>query len=113
MKSQIIIATVIGGLIVASLLNSCSGPPEKIGHKSHTVEIKGMQFQPGEIRIKSGDTVTFINKDILVHNVTEEQNKSWASPSLSTDQSYSVVITGTSNYYCTIHPVMKGKVIVE
>ncbi|HWJ90941.1 MAG TPA: plastocyanin/azurin family copper-binding protein [Flavisolibacter sp.] len=80
---------------------------------SHIVEIRAMQFQPAEIRVNKGDTVIFINRDMVVHDVTEEQSKKWASQPLSTDQSFSMIASQSSNYYCTIHPVMKGQVIVE
>jgi len=41
-----------------------------------------MQFQPQNISGNKGDTVVFINNDIVAHDVTEK-NKAWASPQLS------------------------------
>jgi plastocyanin len=107
--------TILNGMYLSFailLLNSCNAP-EKTVHKKYTVEIKQMQFMPAELTVQKGDTVVFVNKDFLVHNVTEETNKAWASDSLSTDDSFSKVIMESANYYCSLHPVMKGKLIVE
>jgi plastocyanin len=77
------------------------------------VQISAMQFQPAEITVNKGDTVIFTNNDMLVHDVTEEANKAWTSSPLSTGQSYKLVVTESADYFCSIHPVMKGKLLVE
>ena len=80
--------------------------------KTHTVEIKDMMFQPASLVVHAGDTVVWINKDIVAHDVTQD-NKTWASPPLAGAASWKKVITTSASYYCSIHVVMKGKVIVE
>jgi len=79
----------------------------------HTVEIKQMKFQPNELKLHKGDTVLWINKDITDHDVTEETKKAWTSSKLPMGKSWSKVIEESANYYCSIHVVMKGKLIVE
>ena len=81
--------------------------------KVHIVEIKQMKFEPAEIRVRKGDKVQWVNKDITNHDVTEESNKEWASSPLTTGQSWTLVVTESANYYCNLHQVMKGKIIVE
>ena len=78
----------------------------------HTIEIRQMKFQPDELRLHKGDTVLWINKDITDHDVTEETNKTWTSSRLSTGKSWSKVITESADYFCSLHVVMKGKLIV-
>jgi plastocyanin len=97
----------------AIFLISCSPVQEKAIPKVHTVEIKQMQFQPAELTVQKGDTVVWINKDIVAHDVTEESNKAWTSSILPSGKSWSMVATQSSNYYCSIHVVMKGKLIVQ
>jgi plastocyanin len=99
--------------IVAFALTSCSGADKKAIPKSYTVEIKAMQFRPAELSVEKGDTVLFINHDMLVHNVTEEKTKAWSSPSLAPGDSYKMVANESSDYYCSLHPVMKGKLVAE
>ena len=96
---------------LAALLNNCSAPGNTV-HKKYTVEIRSMQFQPAELAVEKGDTVVFVNRDIVAHNVTEQRSNAWASPSLFTGQSYSKVVNEATDYYCTFHPVMKGKLLV-
>ncbi|MBF9251671.1 cupredoxin domain-containing protein [Pontibacter sp. 172403-2] len=80
---------------------------------SHRVEIVQMRFQPAELSVKKGDTVVFVNKDVVTHNVTEESGKSWKSPALASGESWIVVVSRTSDYYCSFHPMMKGKILIE
>lgn len=80
--------------------------------QNHLVEIKDMKFQPAELKVHQGDTVTWINRDIVAHDVTEE-NKAWASPPLSADAAWKKVITQSGTYYCSIHVMMKGSLMVE
>jgi plastocyanin len=79
----------------------------------HTVEIKQMKFVPDVLHLKAGDTVLWINEDITDHDVTEEANKAWSSSKLSPGQSWKKVFTKSEDYYCSIHVVMKGKLVLE
>lgn len=79
----------------------------------HTVVIRQMKFEPAELKLNKGDTVQWINKDITDHDITEEDNKKWSSSKLPINQSWSMVVNESANYYCSIHVIMKGKLIVE
>jgi plastocyanin len=100
-------------LVLGMLLYGCSTPVENPTPKSYTVEINAMRFQPSELSVQKGDTVVFINNDMLAHNITEQETKAWASSPLSTGQSFNLVVSESADYYCTIHPVMKGKISVK
>jgi plastocyanin len=104
---------VIFSLCSVFLLNSCDNETEKIIPKLHTVEIKQMKFQPAELIVQKGDTVIWINNDIVAHDVTEEPAKAWTSSVMPVGESWSLVVTQSSDYYCSIHVVMKGKLIVQ
>ena len=81
--------------------------------KTHMVEIKQMKFVPDEITVHAGDKVTWLNHDLLTHDITEETHKAWSSSALPAGSSWSMVVKQSADYYCSIHVVMKGKVIVE
>jgi Plastocyanin len=100
-------------LLSMMLLNSCVDNAEKTAPKVYTVEIKQMQFQPAELTVAKGDTVVFINHDIVTHDVTEEPNKAWTSAPLANGSSWSMEVTKSVDYFCSIHPVMKGKLLVQ
>jgi plastocyanin len=93
--------------------DSCSSGANKHANRSFIVEIKQMQFQPSELVVQKGDTIVWVNRDIVAHDVTEESTKAWASSSLATGQSWNRVFTESANYYCAIHQVMKGKIVVQ
>lgn len=88
-------------------------PPLKNTESFHTVEIRQMRFEPAELRLNKGDTVMWINKDITDHDVTEEAGKKWTSSVLPVGQSWSMVATESANYFCSIHVVMKGRLLVD
>lgn len=102
----------IGLLCLLLLLYSCT-TTEKRAPKTHTVEIKQMQFQPATLTVQKGDTIVWINQDLVAHDVTEYPGKAWTSGPLATGQSWRMPVTKSADYYCSIHVVMKGKIIVE
>lgn len=80
--------------------------------KTHTVEIYQMKFNPATLTVHKGDTVVWINKDYVQHDVTNKDKYSWTSGPLDKGQKWSKVITKDQDYYCSIHVVMKGTIKV-
>ena len=79
----------------------------------HTIEIKQMKFSPETLNVRKGDKVIWVNADIVEHDVTELTKKEWASSKLATGASWSMIVTKSEDYYCNLHVVMRGKIIVE
>lgn len=100
-------------LLMGMLLNSCVHPTTKIVPRKYTIEIKEMRFQPDDLSVHVGDTIEWINHDLVDHDVTEEDNKEWSSSHLTPGKSWDFVVTKPANYYCSIHQVMKGKLEVQ
>lgn len=80
--------------------------------KTHTVEIYQMKFAPAVLTVQKGDTVVWVNRDYVEHDVTVD-DKSWTSGPFGKGQKWSKVVTKSFDYYCSIHVVMKGKIKVE
>ncbi len=78
-----------------------------------TIIIKGMMFNPSELHVRKGDTVVWINKDIVPHNVTDFPGNKWTSGTLSINSTWKKQIDQSFVYYCSIHPTMKGKITVD
>ena len=72
-----------------------------------------MKFVPSELTVHKGDTVVWINRDIFPHDVTELKNKAWSSSTLQQGRSWFKIITKSEDYYCSLHIVMTGKIIVN
>lgn len=85
-------------------LGATSGPD--------TIVISGMKFKPEHLTIHKGDTVVWINNDIVVHDVTEESPKTWTSDSIQVGETWSKVPEEGFDYICSIHPTMKGSITV-
>ncbi len=97
------------------ILAGCSTPssPEKHKPKTYTVEIYQMKFQPAQLTVHKGDTVEWVNKDIVAHDVTQVPNNLWSSSNLPPGKSWKMAVEETDDYYCSIHVVMLGKLIVQ
>jgi plastocyanin len=63
--------------------------------------------------VHPGDTVVWVNHDMVAHDITEQKNKAWTSSLLQPGQTWKMVVTKDEEYYCSIHQVMTGKIIVE
>ena len=81
---------------------------------STQVKIDNFTFGPDALTVPANSTVTWVNHDDIPHTVASNDGL-FRSKALDTDQSYSFTFTkpGKYDYYCTIHPKMVGKVIVQ
>lgn len=88
--------------------------PAVAAAEEHIVEMQGLEFVPAELTIAPGDTVTWVNADVLAHTATASDG-SWDSGSMTKgdEWSYTFNETGAFDYDCTFHPTMTGVVIVE
>jgi plastocyanin len=79
-----------------------------------TVNIDHSTFIPSEITVAPGTTVTWVNIETMPHTVVDT-NKAFKSKTLVRDGRFSFTFTtaGDFDYLCSIHPNMKGKVIVK
>ncbi len=81
---------------------------------THTVAIDGTEFRPLILSVKRGDRVVWENKDPFPHTATAS-DRSFDSHSIAPGKSWSWVAkkAGEYPYVCTLHPTMKGTVIVQ
>jgi len=78
------------------------------------VEIHNMKFNPPTLSIAAGTKVTWVNEDSSPHTVTDK-GKVFRSAGLDTKDSFSYTFEspGEFTYFCTIHPMMTGKIVVK
>ena len=79
------------------------------------IGIDNFAFTPRVLTVKAGTTVTFINKDDVPHLIVSTQNKFKPSKVLDTDQRFSTTLAkpGSYDYFCSLHPMMQGKIVVN
>ena len=82
---------------------------------THTVEIRGMEFHPAALTVALGDTIVWINRDIVPHTATATGRTKWDTGQLSQGQvgRYIAHGGGVVRYACTFHPTMHGKLIIR
>jgi plastocyanin len=78
------------------------------------VKIDNFSFIPETLTVKAGATVTWVNNDDVPHTVVSTTKK-FFSHVLDNDDKYVHTFTdpGTYEYYCSVQPHIKGKVIVQ
>ena len=103
----------IGALALAGAA-APSRPTDPVPQR-HVVEIRGMAFHPEVLEIRRGDTVVWINRDIVPHTATAARKSGWDTGTLLQGKSGQYVAShrGEAPYFCKLHPVMLGKLIVR
>ena len=78
------------------------------------VNIDNFSFSPATITVKAGTPITWTNRDDIPHTVVAD-DKSFKSKPLDTGDKFTFTPTkpGTYNYFCSIHPHMTAKLVVE
>lgn len=78
------------------------------------IDVRRFEFAGGEIRIRPGTTVRWVNRDPVAHTATGEDG-SWGSPLIGPGETYSrrFDAPGRHPYYCVPHPFMKGVIVVQ
>ena len=107
--ASVVIAIVL--LVAGSPTVTANDQPSKA---NVAVNIDNFVFGPQTITVPVGATVTWTNKDDIPHTSVSTENV-FKSKVLDTDEKFSYTFTkaGTYPYYCTIHPKMTGKVVVQ
>jgi plastocyanin len=105
-------AVVALGLLLA-------GSPKVVANTQQAateVKIDNFSFGPVALTVPVGTTVTWINRDDMPHTVvSKDDSKTFKSKVLDTDEKFSFTFSkaGTYPYFCSVHPKMTGKVIVQ
>ena len=83
--------------------------------KQNRIEIKDFAFNPQTLTVKSGEKVTWINRDEEPHTIVSVGKQFKKSTALDTDQEFTITAgaPGTYNYFCSVHPKMTGTIVVE
>jgi plastocyanin len=82
--------------------------------EEQAVKIDNFTFGPQTLTVPAGTTVKWTNQDDIPHTVTST-TKAFKSQALDTGDNFSVTFTtpGVYEYFCSLHPHMTGKIVVE
>jgi len=116
MKSKTLIAgaVVALSLAVATILVVHPTKVKAQDAKATEVRVDNFTFAPDTITVPVNSTVTWVNKDDIPHVIASNDGV-FKSKALDTDQKFSYTFSkaGMYPYYCSIHPKMVGKIVVQ
>ncbi len=98
------------GLVVLSV--GLLGSSDVISVKEHIVEIKEFEFVPPQLTVSVGDTIKWINRDIVPHTASANDG-SWDTKELKLGESKTITVSKgmLTDYFCQFHPNMKAKLV--
>ena len=111
LAAALVIAT---GMIATSRNHFVASAQEKLA----TVEVKidNFSFGPATLTVAVGTSVTWTNRDDIPHTVVSTDDpKAFKSKVLDTDEKFSFTFSkaGSYPYFCSLHPKMTGKIVVQ
>jgi plastocyanin len=81
---------------------------------THRVRIDATRYQPATLAVHAGDTIVWVNQDLIPHTVTAKGG-GFDSKAMAAGVSwrYTVKANGTADYGCLFHPTMTGRIAVK
>ena len=104
----------MGMFAVVAVLLAAQAPATAQQETGARIDITAHAFGTPELTVSPGTTVTWTNRDEDAHTVTSTTNV-FRSPGLDSGDTYAYTFKepGTYKYFCTLHPLMTGKVVVR
>ena len=105
---------VLAASLLASTSRTFEARAEQTQASSTEVKIDNFSFGPTTLTVAVGSTVTWTNRDDIPHTVVSTDG-AFKSKAVDTDEKFSFTFAkpGTYSYFCSIHPKMTGKVVVQ
>jgi plastocyanin len=103
-------------IMLSSIAFGASGSVPATQPAAASVKIDNFTFQPAELEVAVGTTVTWQNADDVPHTATsKDEPQTFDSGALDTDEKFSFTFSkpGTYAYYCKVHPHMTGIIRVK
>jgi len=100
----------------ASQSGATPPPPVSTESAEQTILIQNFSFVPSPVTIKAGTIVTWKNEDNAPHSiVSDPDGEEFESAVFANGEKYFFKFqkVGNFTYHCSIHPYMKGEIIVE
>jgi plastocyanin len=90
-----------------------AGSASAVAPATVKIAIGAMTFSAPKSSVKVGDTIEWVNGDIVDHTATEKVSGVW-NVSMAPGKSARVVMkkAGTFDYYCRYHPNMVARLVV-
>jgi plastocyanin len=102
----------VAAIVTVSVVGLTAEPQRK--PKTHTVTMENMRFQPSNLTVTRGDTIVWVNKDLVPHTATSKTG-GFDSQVVAADRSWRFTVQkkGDFAYVCTFHPTMTAMLRVK
>jgi plastocyanin len=119
-----LLSLILAGLVLAgscgnsysSTQSTTTPPTSPTGPQGDNFEvtIQGEAFSPPSVNVPAGTTVHWTNLDSVTHTVTSDTGL-FDGQNIGKNGTFNYTFStkGTYSYHCSIHPFMKGTIIVE
>jgi plastocyanin len=117
-RKNVRVASLAAPVLIAVLLLLVGSPNVEANDQpsaaNAAVNIDNFVFGPQTLTVPVGATVIWTNKDDIPHTAVSTDGV-FKSKVMDTDEKFSYTFTkaGTFPYFCSIHPKMTGKVVVQ
>ena len=110
-----ILAIITLMLLAATIVPSRSASAADNATPPVAIKIDNFSFTPQSLTVPVGTEVTWANQDDIPHTVVSDDKTTFKSRALDTDEKFTFTFTnqGTYTYFCSIHPKMTAKVVVQ
>ena len=107
------------GCVSASMVLALAGlvaleKPAVAGPPVASIKIDNFSFTPATLTVDAGTQIIWTNADDIPHTVVSD-DQSLKSKALDTDETFTFTAgkPGTYSYFCSIHPKMRGTIVVR
>ena len=114
MKGTQVLMRFIMGLIALGIFNGEAVAQTASLPQRHIIHIEAFAFQPPKIIVSPGDTIVWVNQDIVPHFLSIAENH-WQSGVIEEGQLWEMVVeeAGSYGYTCVFHPQMTGAFVTK
>jgi plastocyanin len=102
----------VAAAVIVCVINLTAG--ERPKPKTYTVTMENMRFQPETLTVTRGDTIVWVNKDLVPHTATSPAG-GFDSGVIQAEKSWRLTVQnkGDFAYVCTFHPTMTAMLRVK
>ncbi len=110
----IVLAVIVFGLALIGIRSGAAAADETAqASRTASVDIVNFAYRPATLTIGAGSKVVFANTSSRAHTATRKGSFTTGRIKAGKSASISFSRRGTFAYHCTIHPFMKGKILVD
>ena len=110
----VVAAPLVSAIVLLAGTRRITANREQPSTATAEVTIGNFTFEPPTLTVAPGTTVTWTNRDDIPHTVVSTDGL-FKSKARDTDEKFSFTFdkAGTYSYFCSIHPKMRGQIVVR